>query len=115
MSAEHCVVPLGDAEILMDPEDLETLESVLAAGWSLEMPRDRRSGTRTPTLVLRGFGSIKLARAIMQATESQYVFQTGPSGPLDCRKAHMRLQDAGRRIGWSSRINGSGSRTAPYA
>lgn len=73
---------LGDAEILMDPEDLETLESVLAAGWSLEMPRDRRSGTRTPTLVLRGFGSIKLARAIMQATESQYVFQTGPSGPL---------------------------------
>lgn len=115
MNAAYCVVPLGDAEILMDPEDLEALQSVIAAGWTLELHRDRRSGTRTPTLVLRGFASIKLARAIMQATESQYVFQTGPSGPLDCRKAHMRLQDAGRRIGWSSRVNGSGSRVAPSA
>jgi hypothetical protein len=111
MSAKHCVVPLGDAEIFMDPEDLETLQEVIAAGWRLEMHRDRRNGTQTLTLVLRGVVSIKLARAIMQATENQYVFQTGPwTAGRATWNFGMR-----RRIGWSSRINGSGSKAAPSA
>lgn len=108
----HYAVPCRDAEVLVDPEDLETLAGVLAEGWRLELIRNHRRNARTPTLVLRGFGSIALARAVMGATERLHVIHLGAADPLDCRKAHMELRDAGRRIGWASKVNGSGSRVA---
>lgn len=108
-------VPCGDCWVLMDSEDAEVLGSLLACGWRLRLVKDRRRSTDTPTLSHRAHGSIALSRAIMQATESQHVVQRGPSGPLDCRRSQMELQDAGRRIGWASKINGSGARTAANA
>ncbi|PZQ74909.1 MAG: hypothetical protein DI563_11020 [Variovorax paradoxus] len=99
----------------MDSEDAEVLGSLLASGWRLHLVKNYRRGTDTPTLSHRAYGSIALARAIMQATESQHVIQRGPSGSLDCRRSQMELRHAGRRIGWASKINGSGARTAPDA
>jgi hypothetical protein len=104
--------PCGDTEVLMDPEDSEVLNRLIAEGWRLELRKDARRHTSTPTLVLRGHASIALARAVMRATEGQrVVHKVGPEGvcdPLDCRKSRLELRDAGRRIGWASKINGTG-------
>lgn len=107
-AVSHYVFPCGGLEVLVDPEDAEVLMHRLASGWRLELRKNRRRDTCIPTLVLRGHGSIALARAVMNASESQHVIHKGGNGPLDCRRAYLQLQDAGRRIGWASKINGSG-------
>lgn len=103
-----CAIPCGDNWVLVDPEDAKVLETLFASGWRLRSIRNVRRQSHTPTLTLGRFASVALARAIMQATESQLVIHTGPRDSLDCRKAHMELRDAGRRIGWASKINGTG-------
>lgn len=108
-------IPCGDCWVLVDPEDAETLDGLFLEGWRLKLVTDRRRHSLTPTLVLGRLATVGLARAIMQATESQLVTHRGPSGPLDCRKSQMELRDAGRRIGWASKINGSGPGATAHA
>jgi hypothetical protein len=111
-TASYYAFRCGDAEALVDPEDSEVLNELLAEGWRLELRKAPRRHIRTPALVLRGHASIALARAVMRATEGQHVVhKVGPEGvfdPLDCRKSRLELRDAGRRIGWASKINGTG-------